>query len=150
MDIDAMEAGPEMDALVAEMVMGWKQHPFMADCWNGGSENTYVQKHYFRPSTDIAAAMLMEEAICKLAIYNGKVVQHITKSGNSTTFSGLPLKERYILNLIKIAAGVSNYEKTCMGDDNWISHRFRSHQLYDIAHASPLHRCRAALKAVSC
>lgn len=42
--------------LVAEHVMGWKQHPTMPDCWEvkpeDGYSTTYMQKHYWNPVTD--------------------------------------------------------------------------------------------------
>lgn len=53
----------ELDAAIAEKVMGWRQHPHMADCWIGEDMvkrhpmvQPYRQKHYFTPSTDIATA----------------------------------------------------------------------------------------------
>ena len=58
MDIDKMEAGPEMDALVAERVMGWKL-TFQGHDWE--DEENYYPVDEYRFSTDIAAAMPLIE-----------------------------------------------------------------------------------------
>ena len=59
MDIDKMEAGPEMDALVAERVMGWtaERKPGLPHLW-------LPPGHFisgWSPSTDISAAWQVVE-----------------------------------------------------------------------------------------
>ena len=40
-----------IDALVAEKVMGWRQHPDMRDCWHHAMlPNCFKQKHYWKPT----------------------------------------------------------------------------------------------------
>ena len=57
----------ELNAAVAEKVMGWRQHQYMGDCWASDSfENGYRQKHYWSPSTDIAAAMEVVDRVLEL------------------------------------------------------------------------------------
>lgn len=60
-DIDAMPAGPEMDALVAEKVMGWEVHPRNTAHWrrkgdDGCDYRVMGDVGDWRPSRDIAAA----------------------------------------------------------------------------------------------
>ncbi len=60
----------DLDALAARAVMGWSQHPHMRDCWATSPETPdgpiqFKQKHYFCPSTSIADAWLLVEAVQK-------------------------------------------------------------------------------------
>jgi len=64
-----MEAGPALDAVVAEVVMGWTQHRHMLDCWCIDGVLGFRQKHYFCPSTDIAAAMQVLEHVVGSGFY---------------------------------------------------------------------------------
>lgn len=54
-----------IDAMVAERVMGWGQHPIMSDCWATGGQSGggvyFRQKHYFCPSDDSVHAMEVVE-----------------------------------------------------------------------------------------
>lgn len=68
------KSGEALDARVAVEVMGWRQHSDMKDCWTGDDMPKlgqmrfvpYKQKHYFCPSTDIAAAWeVVEKMRCE-------------------------------------------------------------------------------------
>lgn len=75
-DVDTLEAGPELDALVAEKVMGWigRENELWTDRATGkvqkwGTDNCTTindatTSFYFRPSTDIAAAWEIIEKKC--------------------------------------------------------------------------------------
>ena len=77
-DIDTLQAGPELDALVAEKVMGWA---FADGCWNepSGPRRAHprsVYNHFPYYSTDIAAAWEVIEklpgpGIALFKTYNG-------------------------------------------------------------------------------
>ena len=59
-----MEAGREMDALIAEKVMGWDVHPHRTHYINRDAKNEhpyFVICGDFEPSTDIAAAWQVVE-----------------------------------------------------------------------------------------
>lgn len=61
----SMPAGPEMDALVAEKVMGFELVIYQSrEWWDEVGEPTMRHREQFRPSTDIAAAW---EVLEKLA-----------------------------------------------------------------------------------
>ena len=66
MKIDEMQAGRELDAMVAEKVMGWKVISFH-HCWEmpSGELRTREQTPYkkFSPSADIEAAWEVAECI---------------------------------------------------------------------------------------
>lgn len=108
MDVDKLQAGPELDRLVAEKVMGWT-----TDKTNGPwytAALTFAAVRGWSPSTDIAAAWEVEERIAELRI---------------ATEYGLALKE------------------LCKVSERDVP------MVFDLAHASPLLRCWAALNAVS-
>lgn len=62
-----MKAGRELDALIAEKVMGWKRVPGDDDqdsAWDTGDpEGYFPYEHNFRPSIDIAAAWQVVEKL---------------------------------------------------------------------------------------
>lgn len=53
--------GRELDALIAERVMGWRTHKIAEAVWYMPSESNSITKEKWRPSTDIAAAMRVVE-----------------------------------------------------------------------------------------
>jgi hypothetical protein len=67
----------ELDAVAAEVVMGWTQHPHMDDCWATSLETgadrliPFSQKHYWLPSTSIADAMTLDHGISEWEIDGG-------------------------------------------------------------------------------
>lgn len=69
MDIDKLEAGPELDALVAEKVMGWNVHFVEPELRNGREHwrdpvhNTLYLPSQWCPSGDIAAAWEVVEKV---------------------------------------------------------------------------------------
>ena len=144
----AMEAGAEMDALVAERVMGFGTASLdSVDFWLDPKPGTGLRAVFsWSPSTDIAAAWEVEDRIDRLANFRGEIVEHVTVSGNTTHTRGLHLRERYVCHLLRIVS-VPEFSLTCMGNNNWIGHRFRSDELWALARATPLDRCRAALLA---
>ena len=101
MDIDKMEACRELDALVAERVMGWLKH----ERYGLISVPPY--------STDISAAWQMEDRIAELGLI-----------------------EEYCFQLNSIANAHLDRDY------------FRQPQRWQLIHATPEDRCRAALKAV--
>ena len=124
-EVLAMKPGRELDALVAEKVMGWRKKTFPGG--GGGftawvDENEKVMKlisnstmsetcyrcDYFRPSTDIAAAWEVEEEINKRN-----------------------LRVAYCQALQMVIRSQKDYVTT-----------------FDYVHASPADRCKAALLAV--
>lgn len=68
-EIDKLEAGRELDALIAEKVMGWTPHcqnpAHYVEVANSTSEMSVIQEvvAYWRPSTDIAAAWQVVEKL---------------------------------------------------------------------------------------
>lgn len=121
-EIDAMPAGREMDALVAEYVMGSPCPPMPVDGPDWGSQASQVEiwhenlPHY---STDIAAAW-----------------QVVKKFNNKLTIQGP--------NSIDLNEGFSypDYWEIGFHEKSW-SNKFRG-----VAETAPLAICRAALKAV--
>lgn len=55
MNYDDMPAGREMDALVAEKVMGWHRLSF-SKCWISGASKKERRIELWSPSTDISGA----------------------------------------------------------------------------------------------
>lgn len=111
-EILAMEAGPDLDALVAEITMGWHR----SACWDDGSfywlttqtGHEKLKDWRFKPSQEIAAAWQVEERIKELGLtdkYSGELVK-----------------------LIRLTIGKGYF--------------------WDLAHAPPELRCKAALIAV--
>ena len=129
-----------IDAMVAERVMGWTLHSSDFYAWkdrDGGGVDGY------HPTRDMSAALDAEERVSLLASYAGKIVMYQDEHGRR----GLCLKERYVCELM-LLVGIRGFEKTCMGENNWIGHRFRSDELWALIHATPVQRCLAALAAV--
>jgi hypothetical protein len=123
MNIDKMEAGPELDALVAEKVMGWS----VCDTADGGKagiapRQTCSAVRVPPYSTDISAAWQVVERLC-------------------TTYPGLgvggPFANRFVLEV------PNNEPLACKA-------RFchQGHVNEAGGEAAPLAICRAALKAV--
>ena len=83
-EIDKLEAGPELDALVAEHVMGWRWA--VAECEAPSLNDGRCQKPNgafvlnFKPSRDIAAAW---QAVEKFNNYDWKLESH----GEGETFT---------------------------------------------------------------
>jgi len=100
-----------------------------------------------RYSTDLNAVAEAEKAIAKLAHYNGGIVQHIVHQGSSTQTRGLCLWEPYIMALMR-EVGVVDTEVTCMGENNWVRHRFRTSELGALATATAQQRARAMVKVI--
>lgn len=71
-DVDKLEAGPKLDALVAEKVMGWEVGPHTADPlvarfkfrWKLPNDAGYGDEPPPEYSTDIAAAWEVVEKLC--------------------------------------------------------------------------------------
>lgn len=125
-EIDKMEAGPEMDALVAEKVMGWKLGKprwvyteelygrVKSQAWEGSTKDGMTQTiESWRPSTEITAAWLVVEKI-------GGVFR-LEKYPHPDSFQGYP--------------GIC-----------WVAD---FHIASSLAETAPLTICRAALKAVN-
>lgn len=126
MNIDELEAGPELDALVAEKVMGWK--------WNIRNGVCYAEHDTFNapdcwpafsPSTDIAAAWEVMEKLVSMD---------------------------FDVDVAMSSKVANDYSKRCYchfqaGDDNapW-KENFKLAQAWALT--APLAICRAALKAV--
>jgi hypothetical protein len=128
MNIKEMEAGREMDALVAEKVMGWKECKRGWDTEGKGHEIRmwtpdgellpvlYLAKDMWNPSTDIAAAWLVEERIAELELID-EYCFHLNAIANEYLD-----KIRYMIH--------------------------RPPVRWQLIHATPEDRCRAALMAV--
>jgi YHS domain-containing protein len=121
MNYDEMEAGREMDALVAEKVMGWYRgtQGLYYFCEEHGSERwitddpQYADRKHWRPSEDISAAW--------------EVVEKLTSIGAFGTiyFSSNKVSVTFITKESNIP------------------------YLHSVAPTAPLAICRAALKAVA-
>lgn len=79
-DVDKLEAGPEIDALVAEKVMGWKPDDDDGHAWEDADGDWKAHRKdgpwmdtgevIWSPSTDIAAAWEVVEKFSKFRIDN--------------------------------------------------------------------------------
>lgn len=121
-----MDAGREMDALVAERVMGWaifthNEGPNPPYWYREETDNHSFHLPIPKFSTDIAAAYAMEERIEELG-----------------------LTERYIVELARIACGYDGLPETLIR----LQRGLYEDQIWAMVHASPADRCRAALRAV--
>ena len=68
MNIDKME-GKELAIAVAERVMGWKKVSWLGEYdWRDGDGEQPYSFSAWKPSTDIAAAWLVEERIAELEL----------------------------------------------------------------------------------
>ena len=65
----AMPAGREMDALIAELVMGWRVEHEPYQFLDGEAGTGYDDPGDFQPSTDIAAAWEVVERLNLLDLY---------------------------------------------------------------------------------
>ena len=82
MDVDKMEAGRELDALVAEKIMGWQLRDSMTDeivtedsdyreaayndGWHWDGRGGRLEAWQWQPSIDIVAAWEVVERLCEL------------------------------------------------------------------------------------
>lgn len=105
-DIDKVEAGPELDALVAEKVMGWKLHieergPHMGEIAPDGKLHLWIEGRvskwnvlHWKPSRDIAAAwevieQLQSKGIRLDSLGHGNLDCHLETTRNfSCEFGG--------------------------------------------------------------
>lgn len=74
MNIDELPAGPELDRLIAEQVMGWKRSLWDDDdrgckCWSPWMVPGCPPRFTFSPSTNIAHAMEVAEKIPGFFLY---------------------------------------------------------------------------------
>lgn len=126
MDYDTMPAGPELDRMVAERVMGWRPYTAAGTFLDelGGIHNTHPSAHgglAFHPSEKIAHAWeVVEQMIAK----------------------------RVHLDIISIDDGwmAGDGGKGYADEDGCVSLDLRNHAK---AETAPLAICRAALKAVA-
>ena len=110
------KAGPELDALIAEKVMGWKSEnhsrtlhdPQAGPSWCG-PDGAPRQRGDWSPSTSLADAWEMEEEIARRRM---------------------------------MIAYTDALKRECMASENDVPMTF------DLVHADPVLRCRAALKAM--
>lgn len=58
------------------------------------------------------------------------------------------LQEKYVLNLIRQVLPPEDFEVTTMGDNNWISKRFRTHELFALLTATPEQRHAAEIATI--
>ena len=75
-DIDAMQPGPELDALVAEKVMGWEKNDqgmwvMSRSTENGWKQTINIAASQWRPSTSIKVAWEVMEKMRHLGLYPG-------------------------------------------------------------------------------
>jgi len=132
MNIDQMQqAGREMDALVAERVMGWRIHRRNTAWWvkaEEENENTLnimawaCGKDKWSPSTDIAAAWKVEEKLMEL----DKILEY--------------------LEALQVEA--NGTEKGLTLTNKIIGYTYNFEEIFNLIHATPAQRCRAALKAL--
>jgi len=132
----------EIDRLVAGHVMGWELHSSDFYTWKR-PDGSGVESDYWKPTRSGDSMLEVEERVSLLANYAGKIVVHRDENG----VRGVCLKEKYVCALMQIV-GIRDVEITCMGENNWIGHRFRSDELWALIHATPVQRCLAALAAV--
>ena len=117
----------ELDNAIAEKVMGWTVkegegfHGFKT-YWFGSPDRRFC--YSYRPSTDHGHAFEVEEEIRRK-----------------------DFEERCVFALCRLV-GVPEFSQTTMARDNWCGRKFRSSELFALAHASPRQRCIAAMMAV--
>jgi len=135
-EILALKPGRELDALIAEKVMGWRKKTFPGG--GGGftawvDENEKVMKlisnstmsetcyrcDYFRPSTDISAAWEVEAAAMEID------------------------RVEYVAALMQVVWNDMNYIELADPDN-----RTAWQAIPDLLRATPEQRCKAALLAV--
>ncbi len=122
-EIDQMEAGPEMDALVAEFMIGWRRAPSEDDpagwCWVTEHGRTRGSATALMPtySTNIAAAW--------------QVVEKLKERFSSVLVETNP--RQYYVDIVT-DKGTPSYYRTVADAE---------------ADTAPLAICRAALKAVN-
>lgn len=125
-DIDKLEAGAELDALVAQLIMGWR--------WPGYTTANYPMpkaKLEWSPSTDIAAAWQVVE----------KLKPHTWNIGEFEYFEC-----SILLEAVPPVPEAENPEDSAAR--MFANPRFRYHQGRSPTNAA-LAICRAALKAVA-
>ena len=149
MDIDKLEAGPELDMLIAERVMGWRWYHLSAMGGNWinelksglvladylpGKTHAKYQAPYTGPrySTDIAAAFLVVNEIHRM------IERDEIDDANYLT-----------LSYSGISRVVASFDCNLNDDEGWYESINMSSLLYSAdASTVPLSICRAALAAV--
>lgn len=90
-EIERMEAGRELDALIAEKVMEWEIHPHQTHYINRNDGDTrFIICGEFMPSTDIGAAWQVVEKmaeLCKHGPYEPEFIEVICY-GDKTAYCG--------------------------------------------------------------
>lgn len=146
MNIDDMPAGPELDRLVAEKVMGWTAAPESVatcgawpNCWTV-SKHGHIRNNWF-PSTNIDHAWEVVERIRGLSSFKPLLT--------SAEFDALPDDQQeggnWVYPWVDVCALLDGDGFECS-----IYHGAGTEQTLGESHAdtAPLAICRAALKAV--
>ncbi len=140
-DVDKLAAGPELDALVAEKVMGWKPDP-PGNFWVDQNGIVHANRKYgpwmdtgeviFEPSTDIAAAWFVLERL-------NDILAMLPPGPNEST---------YWVQLVPYGSGSARVEIVRDGNDlpaHYLDALFGTGNWDPMA--APLAICRAALAA---
>lgn len=130
-DWSTMEAGRELDALVAERVMGWTRPPRGRVTWTAPEGYGTSFGAVPRYSTDIAAAWLVVEQTAALVVER-----------DDYTFNHLTLCQ------LGIQAGWAASYDTIIDDYEWHEHVER-YPRSARSETAPLAICRAALRALA-
>jgi hypothetical protein len=131
-EIDKMEAGPELDALVAKKVMGWKLEPYTAYC--GGTPEQARQEaikqgwYYWEDENgDEIPGQLEDNSFSTDIAAAWKVVELLNK------------KFKTFVEFIGVNIPVMDWRVVLFSD---------SSPVVSLGRTAPLAICRAALKAV--
>lgn len=124
MSEESREAGRELDALIAEKVMGWTVDPIYRMYTGAGMRHAVGNNldTRFNPSTNIAAAW--------------EVVEKMRERGDWVNLEGD--KEGWMVEVWPFTA-----------DDSWAGGGFYGEDVKAKADTAPLAICRAALKALN-
>jgi hypothetical protein len=122
---------------------GWTPEPDERIIFGCPSHTLGVVPEY----TSSGDAMLeVEERVDLLARFRGQIVEHRPSSSEQL---GIPLREDYMLALLRITnPTMPEFEVTTMAWNNHVRRTFRTDELWNLLHATPLQRCLAALSAV--
>jgi hypothetical protein len=125
---------------------GWTPEPDERIIFGCPAHSLGVVPEY---TTSGDAMLEVEERVSNLAVYNGQIVEHRTTDGCCSRQTGLCLKELYTLALLRITnPDMPEFEMTTMGENNHVRRTFRTDELWNLLHATPLQRCLASLSAV--